>query len=327
MLSLSSFPTILLLIFSILDGAFTLKENNRPIIGILTEPTDTFEFGQEYIQTSYVGYLEMAGARVVPVRGKQPQEYYQQLFKNINGVFFPGGGADIDNGPYAQSGRYFYDMAIEANDKGDYFPIWGTCLGLELLTVLTANKNYLQHTDSENLTLPLIFQKDFKNSRLFTNMPDELIKILASQSITQNNHQFSLLLADYFKLSELHNFYRLMSTSIGRDKQEFVSTFEAYKYPFYGVQWHPEKNIFIWANNQVIDHSFDAVKITQYFADFFVNEARKSSHVYDSSDAEAHAVIENGMRVFVPNFNTAEVFYFNYTNNYFVEKYGRHKSY
>lgn len=36
--------------------------------GVLTEPTTTFEFGQEYVQATYVRYLEMAGALVVPVR-------------------------------------------------------------------------------------------------------------------------------------------------------------------------------------------------------------------------------------------------------------------
>lgn len=36
--------------------------------GILTEPTTSFQFGQEYIQATYVHFLEMAGARVVPVR-------------------------------------------------------------------------------------------------------------------------------------------------------------------------------------------------------------------------------------------------------------------
>ncbi|CAL1536870.1 unnamed protein product [Lymnaea stagnalis] len=169
--------------------------NNRPFIGILTEPTTTFQYGQEFIQTSYVSFLEMAGAHVVPVRGKQPKQYYEQLFKNINGVLFPGGAADINTGPYYQSGRYLYDLAIQANDKGDYFPIWGTCLGLELLTTLTANKNYLQRTETENLTLPLKFQKGFQNSRLFKDAPSDLVKILTTESITQNNHNWSLLLA------------------------------------------------------------------------------------------------------------------------------------
>lgn len=308
-----------LCLFSVIDTSAAI--NNRPIIGILTEPTTTFEFGQEFIQTSYVSFLEMAGARVVPVRGKQPQQYYEQLFKNINGVLFPGGAADINTGPYYQSGKYLYDLAIQANDKGDYFPIWGTCLGLELMTTLTANKNYLQSTDTENITLPLKFQKGFQNSKLFKDVPSDLVKILTTQSVTQNNHKWSLLLADYQKIPALQNFYHLLTTSAGRDNKEFVSTFEAIKYPFYGVQWHPEKNIFIWAENQAIDHSFDAIRVTQYFANFFVNEARKSSHLYNSSSEEAKAVIENAMRVFVPDFNTSEKFYFNYTNNYFVYKY------
>ena len=46
---------------------------------------------------------------------------------------------------------------IQANDRGDYFPIWGTCLGFELLTVLTAEKNLLKSTDTEDITLNLQF--------------------------------------------------------------------------------------------------------------------------------------------------------------------------
>ncbi|KAH9503989.1 hypothetical protein Btru_067502 [Bulinus truncatus] len=239
-------------------------------------------------------------------------------------VFFPGGGADIDGGPYAQSGRYLYDLAIKANDKGDYFPIWGTCLGLELLTVLTAKKNYLKNTDTDNLTLPLRFEKGFQNSRLFRNMPSDVIGIISSEPVTQNNHNWSLLVEDYEKIPALKSFYRILSTNVGRDNKEFISTFEAYKYPFYGVQWHPEKNIFLWATNQVIDHDFNAVKVSQYFANFFVNEARKSSHHFNSTDDEANAVIENAFRVYVPNLNIAEKYYFNYTNEYFRNKYNAH---
>jgi len=28
-----------------------------------------------------------------------------------------------------ESAGYLLDKAIAANDKGDYFPVWGTCLG------------------------------------------------------------------------------------------------------------------------------------------------------------------------------------------------------
>lgn len=45
----------------------------------------------------------------------------------------------------------------QANDAGDYFPIWGTCQGLQQLSVLTANRNLLTLTDTKAVALPLNF--------------------------------------------------------------------------------------------------------------------------------------------------------------------------
>lgn len=53
----------------------------------------------------------------------------------------------------------------------------------------------------------------------------------------------------------------------------FVS---AYKYPIYGTQWHPEKNAFNWDPRYVINHDAHAVRVAQYFANFFVNEGRQT---------------------------------------------------
>ena len=54
----------------------------------------------------------------------------------------------------------------------------------------------------------------------------------------------------------------------------FLSSFYALgrDYPFYGVQWHPEKNSFEWTSAEGINHSKQAVLVTQYVADFFVNQ-------------------------------------------------------
>ena len=38
------------------------------------------------------------------------------------------------------------------------FPLWGTCLGLQLLTVLTAGQDLLRDTDTEGLIMPLDFE-------------------------------------------------------------------------------------------------------------------------------------------------------------------------
>lgn len=47
-------------------------------------------------------------------------------------------------------------------------------------------------------------------------------------------------------------------------------------YPFYGVQFHPEKPIFAWAVNTTIKHDPVSVMVSQYFANFFVNEGKNS---------------------------------------------------
>lgn len=44
---------------------------------------------------------------------------------------------------------------FQANDAGDFFPIWGTCMGMQLLTVLVAGENLLTNTTAENIALPL----------------------------------------------------------------------------------------------------------------------------------------------------------------------------
>ena len=61
----------------------------------------------------------------------------QRLFSGLNGLLLPGGSAPLTGpGGYATVGRLFYSMAVNSSRAGDLFPIWGTCNGFELLTVL-----------------------------------------------------------------------------------------------------------------------------------------------------------------------------------------------
>lgn len=89
--------------------------NNRPIIGILTQPAeDVFlQWGTSYIAASYVKFIESGGGRVVPVLYPKKKknifffflfpffltinshnsttEQLDEIFDSINGLFFPGG--------------------------------------------------------------------------------------------------------------------------------------------------------------------------------------------------------------------------------------------
>lgn len=99
---------------------------------------------------------------------------------------------------------------------------------------------------------------------------------------------------------------------------EFISSLEHITYPFYGLQFHPEKNLYEWKIGEKIPHGKNAIEIAQYFANFFVNEgtsvffedfyilylksiptkiilcaARKNHHIFQSSEEEAQTLIYN----------------------------------
>lgn len=79
------------------------------------------------------------------------------------------------------------------NDDGDYFPLWGTCLGFELITYLSANRTEIRAScTSQSQPLPLKFKDDFKNSRMFKDAPDRVVKILRDEAVTSNFHTFCL---------------------------------------------------------------------------------------------------------------------------------------
>lgn len=72
----------------------------------------------------------------------------------------PGGATWFNqtNG-YSEAGRHIYDIAIEMNNRGEYMPIFGTCLGFELLSYLSANgQEHREDCYSERQPLALEFE-------------------------------------------------------------------------------------------------------------------------------------------------------------------------
>ena len=281
--------------------AFTSALNGRPIIGILTQPSSSTlsQFGNSYIAASYVKYAESGGARVVPIHYNSTQAELQDVFSKINGVLFPGGGADLDNTTLYQSGQYLYNLAIEANNKGDYFPIFGHCMGFELLNIITSeNFNILGNFNAENVTLPLNFTTQAHKSRLFGNAPADIIKIFSSEPVTMNNHQEGVSPSAFNNNKYLPAFYDILSNNDDLDGKVFISTIEGKKYPIYGIQWHAEKPQFEWNSQEGINHDAHAILAMQYMQNFFISEARKSNHKYPTEAEENAALIYNFQPVY-----------------------------
>ncbi|XP_048378685.1 gamma-glutamyl hydrolase-like isoform X2 [Stegostoma tigrinum] len=220
---------LLLFACCVLPGLHSFALNQRPIVGILAQETfdpDLLPHGKYYIAAPYVKYLESAGCRVVPVRLNLTNDEYEKIFYSINGILFPGGSSDVKTSAFAKVAKTFYNFALKAFDAGDYFPIWGTCLGMQLLTVLTAGKNLLINTETENIALPLNLTYAAEFSEMFQQFPSDVYRALSQEPLTGNFHHFSLSVKDFLQDEELRKFYSILSTNYDRKGVEFVSTME-----------------------------------------------------------------------------------------------------
>jgi len=273
-----------LLLFIAANQIVLSQLNLSPVIGILTQPTNStgipkFEaLGTSYLPASYVKWLQSAGARVVPIPYDAEEVVLNKIFFTINGILFPGGDVDIPGSIYEKTSSYLYNLALKANDRGDYFPIWGTCQGFEQLLMMTSgNLSILEHFNAEDYSVSLMFAPAFRTSRIFSNLPEKLIAQIQNRDVCENLHEQGIT-PHGFTHNNLQSFYTVLSTNLDRDGKEFVSTMEALRYPIYATQWHPERNQFEWDPQEPIEHSLLSIECVQYLANFFVEETRKNGH-------------------------------------------------
>ncbi|KAG2501964.1 hypothetical protein HYH03_000461 [Edaphochlamys debaryana] len=269
--------------------------NLRPIIGIVSQPGSPAPDGHSYIAASYVKWLESAGARVVPIFYDMTPAQIQERFTIINGLLLPGGGAILAPGhKFYDTVRQLVDLAVEANDNGDYFPVHGTCLGMEALSVvLSGNYTILSPFDAEDAAAPLLYTEEAAGSHLLKSLPPDVVTDLQNKAIAMENHMMGLSMTAFKENPQLSKFMKVISLSLDKAGAAYISTLEGRKYPFTAVQWHPEKNPFEWTPALHIPHGTDAIRMSQEIANYFVAEARRNLHKAQSANDEDNMLIYN----------------------------------
>jgi gamma-glutamyl hydrolase len=244
-----------------------------------------------------VKWLEAAGARVTPIQFDVNVTSLDTLLGNVNGILFTGGELTLSpNSTYYKTADHIYQWVLKTNGAGTYFPLWGTCMGFQLLNILTAsNYSVLSHSifDSEHMSLPLELSTPASDSRLLSQMDPALLRVLTETNITENLHHDGVLPSVFQQTPRLRDFYRLVSTNCDRRGLRFVSTIEAFHAPVYGTQWHPERPQFDWTPGIGANHSQPALGVMQYFANFLVSEARRNDNSFPSHEQEQAALIYN----------------------------------
>jgi len=306
------------------SGVAAWSLNTRPIVGILTMPSSYSSFpDQSFFPASYVKFLEQAGARVVPIPYDLSASALSSLLSSLNGALFTGGaaaffGSSSPHAPtaYAATAQRIYNEVASAAANGETFPLWGTCLGHELIGVLAAGLDYSTSPlsggfDSENLTAPVAWTAAAADSRLWGAAPDVRAAFAAGGGIAYNAHSQGFTPADFDASAPLAAAFTVLGTSVDRAGKAFVASMEGKTLPVYTTQWHPEKSNFEWNGGAVyndIDHSPAAIAANVYPATFFVNQARLNNRTFSSAEDENAVLICNFAPVFAPATGLSNLF-------------------
>lgn len=114
---------------------------------------------------------------------------------------------------------------------------------------------------------------------LFTGMSNRKItKLTTGVGMTFFDHVGAVLTSTYESNTKLNSFWNLIAETTTSCNQTLVVAWEAKKYPFYSVQFHPEKSNFEW--KVYSDKSNDSVEVTQILAKRFIAKAQLSIHKY-----------------------------------------------
>jgi gamma-glutamyl hydrolase len=86
----------------------------------------------------------------------------------------------MDSG-YSRTGRVLYDAVKRLNDQGDYFPLWTTCLGFELIFVLETGSFNFTRCNELDTAVNIGFTGDFDHirnkSQIFRSITKEMFEV------------------------------------------------------------------------------------------------------------------------------------------------------
>ena len=170
----------------------------------------------------------------------EPETRTLEKLGKCNGVLFPGGNDD----GYYDFGKFIYEAVKAYNDAGQFYPLMGLCQGHENMAMYASSfgKDVLDVLLAINVSLPLEFI-DGVEAKLFDGLGNQK-HLFEEFPVTQNFHQWAIK-PEQFEIDEgLSSMFYPTSISYTTDTHEpFVATMESKNYPFYAVQFHPEKPV------------------------------------------------------------------------------------
>ena len=262
---------------------------SNPVIGILTVPVYKVEKNRKlvsYLPDSYVKWIQMSCARVVPILFSWNKKKILKVLDQVNGVLFPGGNVDYsrknDYMKYIKSFQLIFNYAKKMTNNNNYFPLWATCLGFQFLITMNLPPKQIYNNFKHTLFIKYINNKGAlklyltdkgKKSKFFSNYTENEL----NKKCVYMNHRNGYPI---LKINECwyEKYLDILSYNYDIHKIKYISTFKFKKYPFYGIQYHPEKIIFEWLD-PLIPHDNNYIKVSKKMSEFFINECKKNNNI------------------------------------------------
>lgn len=238
--------------------------SNKLRIGIITMPHwRRIDTGTNHIMKSYVEWFSTRGCEILAIPYDTPRpEWY---INRVDGILIQGGGAKTNIFLYQTCLTFIkYSLKLWKTEQ-KLFPIWGTCLGFEIIVSLIGHIFPLQEFNALKYMKNLTLTKEAlgKDSKMYKSpgFTTQYLRVLQETPIVEFNHSHGISPQKFRSNIILHRAFIVTSTATDRDGKTFVASIEGRDgLPIYGVQGHPER--------QPITNA--------PFLDFFVSELQRA---------------------------------------------------
>jgi len=248
-----------------------------------------------FFPASYSKWLRRQNVQVVPVDIYSSEEDLRLLMGSVDGMLLTGGAVPLLHSEskiriddsfsnigrltelsfYTRKIRQIVQIAKELNaQRNNNYPIWGTCLGFEGLILAEAGLEVrFSDIDNNNFNTNLQLTDQGADSKFVRYFDPVDIEKTKKDPIFFFNHDHAFFLSEFLKNEALMREYRVVATAAtkyNRYTEPIVAVIENRNYPFYGVQFHPEKNQFESKVN--VDRSDATLVLMDKIAAFFCDK-------------------------------------------------------
>lgn len=297
------------------------RTESSPVICVFCQPAEELGKAQfPFVPVSYCAWLEAAGARCVALPYNINEASMEYLLESTNGLLVPGGNSNLYKNYETKEGsgevtlgfRKVWRLVNKMWARGVRYPVWGTCLGLELvLMMITEDTKVLSTLNSRNHTSEV--WAHYEDSLIFRDMPTQIRLNIENRKLLNFFHRHGISLNRFLyneKYDKLRKELKLIGTSKDKDGTWFCSFLEGIRNPIFISQFHPEKQAYEWNPTAVINHHYEAIEASQYFANQFVEQCRKCPNKFASKEEEWYHLIYQ----YVPQFEQEKHF-----QTYFID--------